>query len=191
MTALTQIPAEITAGDSLTVDLAALRGEYPPPAWTLTFALTPKEGGPVTTIPAADSGDSWRVAMTPAETSSLPTGRYAWALALPTGRYAWALVAEDTGAGERRTVQRGELAVVADPLTSTGDTRSDAERILAAIEATIEGRATKDAESYSIEGRSISRTPIEQLLRLRAVYQRSVDAEAGISPIRQRRVRFS
>jgi hypothetical protein len=42
---------------------------------------------------------------------------------------------------------------------------------LDAIEATIEGRASKDQESYSIQGRSLARTPIADLILLRGKYK--------------------
>ncbi len=66
-----------------------------------------------------------------------------------------------------------------------------ARRMLNAIEAALEGRASKDTESYTIEGRSLSRTPIPDLLRLRAIYRREVAAEENPSaaPFHMRRVR--
>ena len=53
-----------------------------------------------------------------------------------------------------------------------------ATRVLAAIEAVLERRATKDQESYTIDGRSLSRTPISELLLLRNLYRREVQLEA-------------
>jgi hypothetical protein len=61
--------------------------------------------------------------------------------------------------------------------TATLDTRSHARKVLAAIEAVIERRATKDQEEYTIDGRSLKRTPVAHLLVLRYRYKREVEQE--------------
>jgi hypothetical protein len=43
--------------------------------------------------------------------------------------------------------------------------------VLDAIEAIIEKRSTKDQDSYSIQGRSLGRTPIADLILLRDRYR--------------------
>lgn len=56
-------------------------------------------------------------------------------------------------------------------------TQTHAERVLNAIEATIERRASTDQMSYTIDGRSLSRTPIADLLALRDRYKAEVARE--------------
>ena len=51
---------------------------------------------------------------------------------------------------------------------------SHAERVLAAIEAVLERRASTDQMNYSIEGLSLARTPITDLLTLRDRYKAEV-----------------
>lgn len=51
---------------------------------------------------------------------------------------------------------------------------SHAERVLVAIEAVIEGRASKDQESYKIGDRELVRTPLRDLLLLRDRYREDV-----------------
>ena len=51
------------------------------------------------------------------------------------------------------------------------DVQSHARKVLSAIEAVIEGRASQDQMSYSIAGRSLSRMPIDDLLTLRDRYR--------------------
>jgi len=46
-----------------------------------------------------------------------------------------------------------------------------AQTMLAAIEAVLEGRITADIEQYSIAGRSITKIPIAELLKLRSYYK--------------------
>lgn len=75
-----------------------------------------------------------------------------------------------------RTLVR-TLAIAVDAYTFAGD--SHAQTVLAAIEAVIERRATVDQESYSIDGRSLSRTPLAELYKFRARYMDEVAREAA------------
>lgn len=59
------------------------------------------------------------------------------------------------------------------------DVTTHATKVLAAIEAVIEGRATVDQQSYTIEGRTLQRTPMQDLLLLRDRYKREVAQEQG------------
>lgn len=171
------VPALLMAGATLSFD--APYGEFPPPDWSLRFALRREDGGTPVVVAAIDTGGAFRVTLTSTETA-----------ALTAGLHVWNLIAEHDASGERHKLVGGVMGIEPDALTETGDTRSAAVRILAAIEATIEGRATKDAESYSIEGRSISRTPVADLLRLRNVYAAQVNRERGGGGPIYRRVKF-
>jgi hypothetical protein len=57
------------------------------------------------------------------------------------------------------------------------DPRSHARKTLDAIEAVVEGRATKDQQAYTIGGRSLQRMPIKDLMYFRGVYRAEVYAE--------------
>jgi hypothetical protein len=57
------------------------------------------------------------------------------------------------------------------------DGSTHAQRTLAAIEAVLEKRATRDQEKYSINNRELSRTPISDLLLLRDRYKTQVRME--------------
>ena len=61
--------------------------------------------------------------------------------------------------------------MIANRDADTADPRSHAKITLDAVEAVIEGRATKDQENYSIAGRSACRTPVADLLSLRDYYR--------------------
>ncbi|WP_123711612.1 hypothetical protein [Sinobacterium caligoides] len=78
---------------------------------------------------------------------------------------------------------------------TVGDDRTHAKRVLAAIEAVIEKRASRDQMAYSIDSRSLSRTPIADLMLLRDRYKTMVAMEdkkaAGVSLIGRLRVRFT
>lgn len=174
------VPGRVTAGDLWTWRADALAGAYDPAGHALAYTLRPEAGGPVVdlALAIADSG-GWRVEVAPAVTAAIEPGRY---------RLCALLTRASDGA--RAVAAEALLAVAPDPATSTGDGRSRNRRILDAIEATIEGRASKDAESYSIEGRSISRTPLDVLHKLAGHYRRAVAREEGGGPIHIRQVRF-
>ena len=71
----------------------------------------------------------------------------------------------------------GTFEVIADRDNATTDPRSDNKIILDAITAVIKGRATKDQESYSINGRSLSRTPLKDLMDMQSHYQALYNGE--------------
>ncbi|WP_116134334.1 hypothetical protein [Tropicimonas sp. IMCC34043] len=173
-------PPRLTAGDSWGWTAPQAFAAYPPPDFALSYSFRPEAGGEILTA-VATWGDTYSVSLPAAQTAPLAPGRY-----------LWAAVVENDATGARITLGRGAIEVEADPMASTQDTRSSAARILAAIEDLIAGRVNKDAESYSIEGRSLTRTPIDGLIRLEGIFRARVAAErrraAGQSPFEIRRV---
>ncbi|RWR09715.1 hypothetical protein [Paenirhodobacter populi] len=169
MSVSASIPAMLVAGDGWAWADAEAAATCPPPFWGLRYVFRPVEGGGRFEVVATVADGGFLLSADPSTTS----GRF-------PGEYVWTAVAASADAMDRRTLKTGRVQILPDPLAaSAGDGRSSAERILAAIEATLEGRVTKDAESYSIEGRSISRTPIADLLRLRNVYAAEVAAKSS------------
>lgn len=181
MTSNTHIPAALVAGDTWRWSDAAAFASHPPPEWTLRYVLRPVGGGAAITIQAAAVDGCYTLTHPATLTATVPPGAFEWT----------ALAYADPG-DDRAWLASGRVTILPDPATATGSLRSAAERILEAISATLEGRATKDADSYSIEGRSITRTPLPDLLRLQAVYERRVAAERNpnASPIQYRRVKI-
>ncbi|QDF14252.1 head-to-tail joining protein [Dinoroseobacter phage vB_DshS-R4C] len=178
MTVSIHPPATLVAGDSWAWEAGAVFEDHPDP-WAASYVLRPEAGGDPVTV----SGGLEVLA----PVFRLPASVTA---DLPPGEWTWFAVAVDATTDARAVLAQGRVTVIPDPLAGTEDRRTPARRILAAIEATLEGRATKDADTYSIEGRSITRTPLPDLLRLRAVYAEQVARETGRSPYRQRRVSF-
>ena len=171
------IPSLITAGTTFRVELEL--PEYPAPQWAVTLFLRGQEKVDLPAVGFAEVhvlGASAEVTRT-------------W---LP-GRYWWALRATDE-TGDVVEVASGEVRVQADLASVySHDGRSHAVRVLDAIEAVIEGRASKDQQSYQINNRQLSLTPIGDLLKLRDRYKAEAAREragsnAGIG--RKRLVRF-
>lgn len=101
--------------------------------------------------------------------------------ALATGHYWYQVVAEN-GSGGRTFIQEGSVYVQG-TISGTGtyDGRSVAEKIVEAIDATIQGKATKDQQSYMIQSgsgsRSLSRLSMRELTDARTYYAGIVASE--------------
>lgn len=168
---LTVLPNSIIAGDGYTIDLTY---EYKPSdGYSAVMYL---RGSQVLAVDATVIGDSFRFALTSSITRNLSEGIYEVAVAVKKN-------------DERTTVQTAWLEVKAD-FASAGNRVSHAERVLAAIEDAIAGRVTDDVESLSIAGRSISLIPIMELLQLRAIYTKEVNALKGRSSYQTKTVRL-
>lgn len=168
-------PAELVAGDSWAWSRPDLAAAWPAAeGWTLTYRLAPETGGGVARTIAAVG---FAVAEAPAATD------------YPPGRWRWTAMVSDGAA--RHTVGWGVVTIRPDPADATApDTRSVAARMLAAIDDTLARRANADAEAYSIEGRSISRTPFDVLMKARARYAELVRRENGGAAVLTTRVSF-
>lgn len=70
--------------------------------------------------------------------------------------------------GEKFTVSDGTFKVT--NVSKFYEAIAHTKKVLDAIDAVIEDRATKDQESYTIKGRSLSRTPLADLLTLKSTY---------------------
>lgn len=150
--------SKLRAGDSLhwTETLTDFTG------WTLTYHLT---GPQVISFSATEVSSVFTVDVNSATTAGWTVGDYTWAKIATSGT-------------EREALDNGTLEILADPTTaSSGDVRTHARITLDAIEAVIETRATKDQDSYTINGRSLNRTPIPDLLLMRDRYKALVIGE--------------
>lgn len=171
MTNPTIEPRTLRAGDTWKwrrEDLA----DYPAPTWTLKYRFKSAAGG--FEVVAAASGALHQVTVAASTTAGFAAGTYSWA--------AWV----ESGA-EQYTVGSGTVTIEpnlrAGAATDALDARSHARKVLAAIEAVLEGRASRDQEEYRIGDRMLKRTPIADLLRLRALYRKEVAAEDAAAAI--------
>jgi hypothetical protein len=169
----TREPTSVRAGTTWAWRREDLTADYPAPTWTLTywFKRTGTAGGNFSVVASAD-GAAFAVSQTVAQTGPRGPGKYTWT----------AIVSDGSAAHE---VGNGRMTVLA-RYDATGDLddRSHPRKVLEAIEAVIEGRATKDQESYTIGDRSLDRTPIADLLTLRDRYLGYVadeEAAAGVA----------
>jgi hypothetical protein len=137
--------------------------DYPATAWTLTYYLT--RAAASATIVAVADGSYFSVTVAKAVTALISAGKYFWA----------AFVSDAT---ERFQVDQGTIEVLPDIAASAAlDRRTHARKVLEAIEAVLESRATVDQMGYTIAGRRLDRMPIADLLTLRGHYRDECDTE--------------
>jgi hypothetical protein len=162
-----QAISENDNGTVETTDIKASEG------WTLKYVAVGRLG--VVSITASadtDNADDFKFTATAATTA-----------AYVAGDYQWQIVATKTTT--RYTIATG-IVTVTDNIAGRSaayDNRSHAKKVLDAIEAIIEGRASADQQSYTIAGRSLTRTPMQDLMRLRAMYKAEYDAEVSAANI--------
>lgn len=167
-------PAELRAGDTWQWrrdDLA----DYPASAWSLTYHFRNAAGD--FDVNASADGDSFAVNVAKATTGALTAGKYHW--------YAFV----DNGT-ERYQVDAGELEVLAD-VAGAGpyDGRKFAQRMLEAIEARLEGRASDDQLDLiagTAEGLGYTREPgRDGLLAMRSQFALEVKRVNGTGGARR------
>lgn len=149
-------PEKIIAGDSLTWT-KSLDNFLASAGWILSYAL---RGPAAIDFDAVADGDAYRVEVTSAVTALWAPGFYSW-------------IAFVTKAGDRYTLDQGSVEILPDPVETTtiSDQRPHCKRMLDAIEALFEGKATKDQIEYEIDGIRIKRMDVDALLRWRQTYK--------------------
>lgn len=159
------LPPTIAAG--VTFERCATLADYPAPTWVLTAHL---RGPAVIDLTATADGLAHEFTVLASATSAWVAGVYQYVLRATNG-------------ADVRQVEAGQLEITADLVAAANpsDLRTHARRVLDAIEAVLEKRATLDQERYVIEGangrRELWRTPMGDLLKLRDTYRAEVRRE--------------
>jgi|TARA_R110000744_G_scaffold156160_3_gene271694 hypothetical protein len=154
-------PTKIIAGDRAAWKRTDLGVDYAPASYSLKYsARLESSGATEIEITASESGSDYIIEVGQSVTDFFKAGIYHW--------QAYIIRTSDS---ERLTIDSGTWEIIVNRDKATTDPRNHVKKVLDAIEATIEGRASKDQESYSIQGRSLSRTPIADLIMLRSKYR--------------------
>jgi FtsP/CotA-like multicopper oxidase with cupredoxin domain len=157
------LPQRIKAG--ITLDRPVVLTAYPANVWAITVHM--RGPGSINVVSVPD-GNAHRLRANAEATGTWQPGVY-W--------YSARVSNED---GDVFEIESGE--VVIDPnlaeATAGYDGSTHAQRVLSAIEAVLEKRATQDQERYKINNRELWRTPIPELLTLRDRYRAQVKMEA-------------
>lgn len=163
----TAMPDSINAGDSFKVKLSY--AEFLASAgWSLTLVIINSDKK-IELNSVADVDDH--------VLSAAPTVTADW----PPGLYEFRIFAGD--GTDRYQVAHGRIDVLPD-LTQLDnfDHRSHVKKVLDALEAMLEGKASQDQSSLTIEGKSLSRYTPEELISWKThydtLYRQELDAEA-------------
>jgi hypothetical protein len=157
-------PLKIVVGDFLQWKKTSLAENYPPASYSAEYVARIAAGATAEIkIAAVERTDYYLFQATSTATS-----------AFEVGYYHWQLEVTQTSTNNRIVIERGEFEAIADLDNNNADPRTHAETMLDKIESLLEGRADKDVSSYSIQGRSISKMTISDLLMWRDYYRKEV-----------------
>lgn len=156
---LSHIPEEMTLGE--TVKFKKTLGDFPfSEGWILTYYFVKQDGstGELFDVEATQSGSSedYLITIATANTSGLEAGDYSWR-------------AKVTLSGETSVVEEGSITLNPS-YESVVDTRSDACKIVAAIDASMAGKATPEQKKLKIKDREVEKYDTGQLMQMRTYY---------------------
>ncbi len=155
-----QVPTELQLGDYWAWKREDLANDYPVADYSLSYEFNLVDGSTASnfTLTATESGDTYLIEAS--NTSSYTKGNYNW-------------VSYITRSSDSARIKIGEgFTEIEDNFATTSTSvRSHAKKVLDAIEAVIENRASMDQSSMSIAGRSLSRLSIDELMTFRDRYR--------------------
>lgn len=154
-------PEEIVVGDYLLWRRTDISGNYPPALYTATY-VAKIAGGNSTEVQVTGTNynGQYLFTVTSAQSANFTVGDYHWQLEVVRN-----------SDGNRIVVDRGEFKAVPDLDNANADPRSHAQIMLAKIESILQGRADGDVASYSINGRSLTKLPLSDLMMWRDRYK--------------------
>lgn len=153
-------PNELQLGDFWAWKRTDLSTDYPTASYTLSYEFNLVDGSTVSnfSLTATESNNEYIIEVS--NTTSYTAGEYNW--------IAYITRSSDSA---RIKLSEGFTEIQENYATTTSSVRSHAKKVLDAIEAVIENRATMDQSSMSIAGRSLSRLTIDELLQFRDRYK--------------------
>ena len=173
----TQEPDTLVVGDRWVWRRDDLVSDYPLDEYALEYRFTEDSTGNTNafTIAATEAESTYLVEIASAVTASLTAGDYQWA--------AFIIRSSDS---QRVVVDQGRTEILPNLQNTTADLRTHAKKVLDAIEAVLENRASQDQMSYSIAGRSLSRMSIDDLMTFRNRYRAEYLREIKLARIKNK-----
>lgn len=157
-------PLKIVVGDFLQWKKTSLAQTYPPALYSANYVARITGGGNTEIqLPATERTDYYLFQVDSATSANFTPGFYHWQLEVV-----------QTSSGNRVVVERGEFEAIQDLDVNGADPRTHAEIMLDKIQSLLVGRADKDVSSYSIQGRSIAKMSVVDLLQWRDYYRKEV-----------------
>ena len=169
----TQVPSELQLGDFWAWKRDDLAADYPVADYALTYEFNLIDGSTAAnfTLTATESGDEYIISTS--STTSYTVGNYNW--------ISYITRSSDSA---RVKLEEGYVEIQDNYATTSNSVRSHAKKVLDAIEAVIENRASMDQQSMSIAGRSLSRMSITDLMTFRDRYKAEYLKEVKIARIK-------
>jgi len=157
----TQEPLELVVGDFIQWRKTELGSDYPNDEYTATYVARLTAGGSSEIqLVGTAYGSDYLFSVSSAVSADFTPGYYHWQLEM----------VRDSDS-ERVVVERGTFTALADLDVNGADPRSHAEIMVDKIEARLENRADVDVSNYSINGRSLVKMSIDELMKWRDYYR--------------------
>lgn len=171
-------PTTITVGDFIQWKRSDLVQDYPVATHSAEYVARITGGGASEIKLAATESDPAYYLFTADSVTSAD---------FEPGYYHWQLEVTETASGNRIVVDIGTFRALPDLDVNNTDPRTHAEIMVDKIESVLQGRADSDVSSYSIQGRSLSKMSITDLLEWRNYYVREAKKEKKDSDIKNGR----
>jgi len=155
-------PDQLVVGDRVVWRKKDLATTYPSSTYTVAYVSRISSGGGTHEFTVTGSADGNDYLFTITSVTSA---------AFDLGHHHWQLEVTRTSDSERIVIQTGSWDIITD-LDNNVDPRSHAEIMVDKIETVLQGRADADVLSYSINGRSLSKMPPNELVEWRDYYRR-------------------
>lgn len=171
----TQEPLEIVVGDFIQWRKTELGSDYPNDEYTATY-IARITGGGASEIQLIGTayGNDYLFSVSSTVSADFNPGYYHWQLEMVRNSDS-----------ERIVVERGTFTAVVDLDVNNSDPRTHAEIMIDKIEARLENRADVDVSNYSINGRSLVKMNIDELLKWRDYYRAELAMEKRKERIRR------
>jgi len=169
-------PSEVVVGDFIQWKRSDLVADYPPSEYTATYVARITGGGNTeiqVTGTNYNSGEAYLFTVSSVTSADFVAGYYHWQLEI--------LRNSDSN---RVVVDRGAFDAIVDLDVGGADPRTHDEIMLTKIQTILEGRADGDVESYSIQGRSLTKIPIKELMEWERHYRQRVERQKKKEDIR-------
>jgi hypothetical protein len=171
----TQEPIEIVVGDFIQWRRTDLGADYPNNEYTATYIARITGGGAnEITLTGSAYGTDYLFSVSSADSADFVPGYYHWQLEM----------VRDSDS-ERVVVDRGTFTAIVDLDVNQSDPRTHAEIMVDKIEAVLQNRADADVANYSINGRSLVKLSIDDLLKWRDYYRAELTMEKRKERVRR------
>jgi hypothetical protein len=168
-------PLEIVVGDFIQWKRTDLGTDYPNNLFTATYIARITGGGAseIQLVGTASGNDYLFTADSATSTDFNP------------GYYHWQLEIVRNADSERIVIERGTFEAIVDLDVNNTDPRTHAEIMVDKIESVLQNRADADVSNYSINGRSLVKLSIDDLLRWRDYYRTELAMEKRKERVRR------